>query len=190
MKKFQAVLTAAVLTAGGVLSAGLVPAAAVGTGQSAVSRPGVVAAYGGRTINLARDGWGGAASCVVRSVDAVRCYRTHEEANRATGYSRATDELALANPGLALPECSDGYVCLYEHIQGRGRRLMFRDDKWQNLGQYGFNDVTSSWRNNQSSDAAGLARDNGGWGGRIWLSGKSYSSDLGAYNDWASSVIG
>ncbi|WP_037671550.1 peptidase inhibitor family I36 protein [Streptomyces griseus] len=183
MRKVRSVLTATVLTAAGMMLVGPVPTA------SASTPDGAVATLGQRTVNLKHDGWGDARSCVVYSKTKVRCFKTHEEADKALGYSRATDPLLRGRADVrALPACADGWTCLYEHSNGGGRRLIFRDYYWQDLNQYDFNDKTSSWRNRQSNSYAWLAEHEGGRGGQISISPNSYSSNLGAYNDWASSV--
>ncbi|MFM9592006.1 peptidase inhibitor family I36 protein [Streptomyces scabiei] len=188
MKKVSSIIFATAIAATGVLMTG--PAASAAGSESSVG--GAVAALGQQKINLKQDGWGSAASCVVYSKTSVRCFKTHEEADRALGYSRASDPLMKGKNAAqiqAIPACASGWLCLYEHADGGGRRLIFSDYYWHNLNEYGFNDQTSSWRNNQGSSQWGwLARDEGGRGGQISISPNTYSSNLGAYNDWASSV--
>lgn len=187
MKKISSVLIAVACAATGVLVAG--PASAAET-KAGSGTTGAVATLGQQKINLKRDGWGAAQSCVVYSLTSVRCFKAHAEADKALGYDRAADPL-LRSAGVnikALPACASGWTCLYEHSDGGGRRLIFSDYYWHNLNEYDFNDKTSSWRNRQSNSYAWLARDEGGNGGQISISPNSYSSNLGAYNDWASSV--
>lgn len=188
MKKVSSVLLATALAATGVLLAG--PASAAVTADSAAG--GAVATLGQQKINLEQDGWGAAQSCVVYSTSSVRCFKTHAEADKALGYSRATDPMMAGRSEAqiqATPACASGWLCLYQDINGGGRRPIFSDYYWQNLNEYGFSDQTSSWRNNQGSSQWGwLARDEGGNGGQISISPNTYSSNLGAYNDWASSV--
>nr|WP_269329155.1 peptidase inhibitor family I36 protein [Kineosporia babensis] len=50
--------------------------------------------------------------------------------------------------------CSDGYSCLYEHANWDGRRLQFFTCRYENLSDYGFQDQTSSWHNNQNTKAS------------------------------------
>ncbi|WP_031079579.1 peptidase inhibitor family I36 protein [Streptomyces sp. NRRL S-118] len=194
MNRVASVLLAAAFTAAGGLLTGPVPMASATEArapraESGAAVDGALASYGQRTINLKHDGWGDARSCVVYSRTEVSCFRTHEEADKALGYSRATDPLLRGRvDAQALPACASGWTCLYEHINGGGRRLIFSDYYWHNLNEYDFNDKTSSWRNTQSNSYAWLARDEGGNGGQISISPNSYSSNLGAYNDWASSV--
>ena len=158
-----------------------------------LSEDGVTAVYDGRTINL-RDGWSGAQSCVSFSATDVRCYATPEEADAVLGYSAAADPLVrralAAGESLdAVPECASGWVCLWEAINGGGRRLIFQDDYWQDLGAYGFANVMSSWRNNQSSgDTAYVADDSVG---TLSLASGGYTANVGTvWNDIADSVQG
>jgi hypothetical protein len=161
--------------------------------SSAEFEDGVTAVYDGRTINL-RDGWSGAHSCVSYSSTDVRCYATPEEADVALGYTSASDPLvqrALAEGTsiLATPACASGWVCLWEAINGGGRRLIFQDDVWQNLGEYGFANVLSSWRNNQATgDFAWVADDAAG---TLSLAAGGYTANIGTlWNDVADSVQG
>ncbi|MGX8909899.1 peptidase inhibitor family I36 protein [Streptomyces netropsis] len=176
-----------------VSAAAVAVAAMVWAPQAQAAGPaagGAVAAYGQQQINLKQNGWGDAQSCVVHSKSTVRCFRTHAEADKALGYSRATDPLVTdaKDPSILIPACASGWTCLYEHSNGGGRRLIFNDYYWHNLNEYGFDNQTSSWRNNQTDSWSWLAGGTGGTGGQISLSTKSYSSNLGSYNDWASSV--
>ncbi len=161
---------------------------------------GAVAAYEGKTIRMTQD-WSGAQTCVVHSRARVQCYATAEQADRALGYSRATDPLVQSTStrslaaASAIPACANGWVCLWEHDQGGGRRLIFRDDIYQDLDTYNFADTVSSWRNNQtSSDWAFMKDDDPGGPDNefpISLSGKSYSSNVGrTWNDRADWIEG
>lgn len=127
------------------------------------------------------------------AADDVRCYDTTEAADRATGYNRATDPLAARadeRGARALPACANDWVCLYQFTEGGGKRLIFSDEYWHNLDNYGFDNRTSSWRNNQSRDSASLARYTDGTGTQVSLSGKSYASSLGTFDNKASAVHG
>ncbi|MGQ0774957.1 MAG: peptidase inhibitor family I36 protein [Pseudonocardiales bacterium] len=68
------------------------------------------------------------------------------------------DPLVGANvgPPTTLPPmrdqpCNDGWICLYEHADFNrhqdGRKLQFREDYWQWLGEHDFDDKMSSWKN-------------------------------------------
>jgi peptidase inhibitor family I36 len=154
---------------------------------------GVTAVYDGQTINL-KDGWAGAQSCISYSSTDVHCYATAAEADVVLGYTRAADPLvqrALVEGSslAAVPDCASGWVCLWEAINGEGRRLIFQDDVWQDLGAYGFANVLSSWRNNQSSgDLAWIADDTLG---TLSLAAGGYTANIGTlWNDTADSVQG
>jgi hypothetical protein len=165
-----------------------------GTAQAQPSGAhGALASYQGKTIDLSKD-WQGAHTCAVFTQDDIRCYSTAAAAEKATGYKRSADTVALeaAEAGIAaVPSCARGWVCLYEDSKGGGDRLIFQDGGWQNLGDYGFNDKTSSWRNNQYSfDDGDLAEHNGGRGWNLQLDVGGYASSMGSKNDEASSVRG
>lgn len=152
---------------------------------------GALASFEGGTIDMS-EGWQGAQTCAVFATDDVRCYGSAEAADRATGYDRATDPLAAkatARELAALPACADDWLCLYQYKDGDGRRLIFQDEKWQNLEEYGFNNMTSSWRNNQD-DAGYLAGGTWGAGWVLVRDGKSYASEMGSYDNDATSVRG
>lgn len=182
-KALLAILTAATIGA----ALGLAPAA-----QAA--DPIGTASFQGRKIDLA-DGWQGAQTCAVHSKTETVCYATHAEADEATGYRRATDaeyqkqaRTAGADAAiLAVPACASGWLCLYEHINGGGRRLIFSDEYWMYLDEYGFDRQTSSWRNNQGSgDQGHLSLYN--YSGVFNLSANAYVSQMGSYNDQAYAV--
>lgn len=154
---------------------------------------GVTAVYDGRTINL-KDGWSGAQSCISYSSTDVHCYATSAEADAALGYTPSADPLvqqALAAGAsiAAVPECASGWVCLWEAIDGGGRRLIFQDDYWQDLADYGFANVMSSWRNNQAAgDIAWVADDTLG---TLSLAAGAYTANVGTlWNDTADQVQG
>ncbi|WP_128092337.1 peptidase inhibitor family I36 protein [Streptomyces resistomycificus] len=128
---------------------------------------GLLASYQGKTIDLSKD-WQGAHTCAVFTQDDIRCYS-----------SAAAGE--------------NDWLCLYQYKKGEGKRLIFKDEHWQNLDDYGFDNKTSSWRNRQGSgDTGKLAQyENGsssGW--NIKLSAKGYVSDMGSKDNQASSVHG
>lgn len=154
---------------------------------------GAVAAFEGRTIDMS-EGWQGAHTCAVFAAEDVRCYSSAEAADKATGYDRAADPLmaqATASELAAIPRCASGWLCLYEDKNGGGRRLIFQDATWQNLDDYGFNNKTSSWRNNQgSSDKGYLAGGSNGAGWNLTLSANAYASQMGSKDNDATSVQG
>jgi hypothetical protein len=167
-------------------------------------RGGFIQRDGDRAAAASWNGWDAAQTCVVHSRALVQCYATAAEADSALGYSRATDPLVksatargltAAAAAASLPACANGWVCLWEADQGRGRRLIFRDDIYQDLDAYNFADKVSSWRNNQvSSDWAFLKDEDPGGPDNEFpasLSGKSYSSNVGpTWNDRADYVQG
>ncbi|MER5212300.1 peptidase inhibitor family I36 protein [Streptomyces sp. NPDC002838] len=154
---------------------------------------GALASYQGKTIDLSK-GWQGAHTCAVFAQDDIRCYSTAAAGEKASGYKRATDTVALntAEVGAAaVPACARGWVCLYEHNDGGGKRLIFQDGDWQNLDDYSFDNKTSSWRNNQyAADDGDLAEDEDGGGWTLELDVRGYASSMGGKNDEASSVRG
>ena len=160
---------------------------------SAVSSPGI-ATFQGRIIDL-KESWQGAQSCIVFEPQHVECFTTAAEADARTGYVREKDPLVIAarRAGLssaALPSCASRYLCLWEAINGGGRRLQFANEYWQDLAGYGFSNVMSSWRNNSYSDDWGSVFDNGGKG-QLDISPVTYSSNVGTYwNDTADQVYG
>ncbi|WP_405795529.1 peptidase inhibitor family I36 protein [Streptomyces sp. NBC_01506] len=180
--------------AGLTIGAALAFTGLAGTAQAGpTADQGVRATFENRSIDLA-GGWQGAEACAVFAQDDIRCYGTTEAADRASGYDRAADPLAARadeRGARAIPACANGWVCLYEHTNGGGRRLIFNDEYWHNLDNHGFNDQTSSWRNNQSGgDSASLAQHTDASGTRVTLSANSYASSLGSFDNKASAVHG
>ncbi|GAA3165744.1 MULTISPECIES: peptidase inhibitor family I36 protein [Streptomyces] len=187
MRSIRRTVAAAAL-AGGIALTGLAQTAQAESG----SAHGALAAYQGRTIDLAK-GWQGAEACAVFAADDIRCYATTAAADKATGYRASTDPLRQnARAGAAsIPACANGWVCLYQYSHGGGRRMIFNDDYWDDLDNYGFDNRTSSWRNNQKKgDRAWLAQYRGGKGTQINLSAPGYAATLGSFDNKASSVQG
>jgi hypothetical protein len=168
-------------------------------GPAAPPRDGQAATFAGHVINM-KNGWDGAQTCVVQSRSRVQCYATAEAADQTLGYSVSSDPLVRQTAGnaraaRAVPSCASGYVCLWAAINGGGRRLIFRDDYWQDLRSYGFHNEISSWRNHQSQgDYAWLKDIHGGGPGPdeyLVTSGGQYVANVGAYwNDRADYVEG
>jgi len=179
-KRWTALLAVAVA---GCLLVVAAPAAASDRAGSSPAR----ASYRGSMIDLT-SGWHGAQSCAVFSRMDVRCFASAAEADAALGYSRASDPLAAVAPA-AVPTCGSGWLCLYEFVNGGGRRLQFRDEFWNYLSDYGFDRQTSSWRNNQgSSDAGALSLYNRS---TVYTCGAStYVSSMGVYDNQAYAVWG
>ncbi|WP_394823549.1 peptidase inhibitor family I36 protein [Pendulispora albinea] len=169
---------------------GATPSASAHDGNDGASRgqkpqtieaPGVdvIASYRGASINLTKDGWGDAQACAVYSPNDVRCFTASE---------------TEAYLGAAAWECAYGWVCLYEHRDGVGRRLIFNDEYWHDLGAYSFRNTASSWKNAQNGFDAAQLRDGGDPGGGGWqrqLGGTIIQENLdGNLNDSADEVHG
>ena len=45
-------------------------------------------------------------------------------------------------------DCPSGYICLWDGPTFGGARVQFHDNGWQNLTNFGFNTLTSSYWNN------------------------------------------
>lgn len=88
----------------------------------------------------------------------------------------------------AFDDCPASWLCLWEHASYAGRMVRFQDSGyWQSLVPYGFNDVTSSWRNRRAVDAR--LGENAGGGTNICVGNGSSASYIGdAWNDRVSSV--
>jgi hypothetical protein len=141
----------------------------------------------GRSIDLSK-GWENAQSCVDLPTE-VRCFATHAEADAFLGYSPETDPAAQGRSAAAVPDCAGGWLCLYDGLNGQGRRLIFRDEFWQNLGGWGFARQTESVRNNQAcNDFGGLDEVPPGIG--ILIDPCAIYNDLGAWRNRATGVLG
>jgi len=120
--------------------------------RNAQLRAGAVASFEGRAIDLAGD-WGDAKACLVwRQGGVLECYRT-EQALDAREAQLAPRRAALDATayGATAAYSYYSYSCssplrLYDYNWYGGRRLSFWDrGYWQNLGDYGFADQTSSY---------------------------------------------
>ncbi len=67
---------------------------------------------------------------------------------------------------LGTPNCSYAWTCLYEHRNFEGRRLTWSDCNFENLANWGFNDKTTSWHNNQTR---GTQTHVYNWSGSSWV---------------------
>lgn len=87
--------------------------------------------------------------------------------------------------------CPQSWVCLYEHPNFNrdqdGRMLKFQENRWQRLGDFGFNDKTSSWKN-RLGRAACLSRNWPVDGDKLRLAASASSAGMGGWNDEASGV--
>jgi hypothetical protein len=86
---------------------------------------------------------------------------------------------------LGTANCSYLWTCLYEHSNFDGRRLTWSDCNFENLANWGFNDQTTSWHNNQSR---GTQTHVYNWTGsswaQLWVStAPSSSSNVGSANN-------
>ncbi|HEY0536572.1 MAG TPA: peptidase inhibitor family I36 protein [Actinoplanes sp.] len=94
---------------------------------------GVLASYRGGQIDLSR-GWSGAQACAEFAPGDVRCYDSTAQADQATGELRP----------MALYDCPNGWVCLWQSINFKGRRLQWSSSGTKKLAQWGFRDQASS----------------------------------------------
>ncbi|WP_455359358.1 peptidase inhibitor family I36 protein [Streptomyces sp. SYSU K21746] len=86
---------------------------------------------------------------------------------------------------LGTPNCRYLWTCLYEHSNYDGRRLTWSDCNFENLANWGFNDQTTSWHNNQSRGTRTTVYN---WTGTAWAvlwasTAPSSSSNVGAANN-------
>ncbi|HEU0089439.1 MAG TPA: peptidase inhibitor family I36 protein [Pseudonocardiaceae bacterium] len=84
--------------------------------------------------------------------------------------------------------CPSGWLCLYEHANFQGRMLKFRDDYWQQLSSYGFNDKTSSWKNRLNRNACLSKHWPAAGAPKLRLEAGACSARMGDWNDEASGV--
>jgi hypothetical protein len=95
---------------------------------------GVSASYRGSQIDLAK-GWNGAQACAEFAPGDVRCYDSTAQADQATGGGLQP---------MALYDCPSGWVCLWQSINYKGRRLQWSSAGTKKLAQWGFRDQASS----------------------------------------------
>ena len=138
---------------------------------------GAIATFEGRQIDLAGD-WGEAKACLVwRQGGVMECYRTEaaldaREAQLGAGRRAQAGE----SPTAARSFYDFSWSCssplrLYEYNWYGGRRLSFWDrGYWQNLGDYGFNDQTSSYIIGGCYAHLAEHANGGGW----WYPGPTY----------------
>jgi Peptidase inhibitor family I36 len=94
---------------------------------------------------------------------------------------------SIHSSALASADCPSGWLCLYQDADFRGRMLKFRDDQWQQLSGYGFNDATSSWKNRLGRTAC-LSWNWPPGNKKISLSSNGESAHMGSWGDEASGV--
>ena len=110
--------------------------------------------------------------------------------------AQTTDRIAL--PGgagflqvapTAPSDCPLNYVCLWEHQDFTGAMVAYSDCcSWYNLGDAGFNNRMSSWRNRKTVDAK-VADFADGNGDRLCLNDGGQNASVSvAWNDAATSI--
>lgn len=175
-----------------VASAAIAVAIAVQPAVSAEPDPAGVglAAFEGTTLDL-RKGWGDAQSCVVFSATHIECFRTDAEANKRVGGTAKAGNTSGKFEPLA-NDCPNFWECIWEHINFEGRRLIFNEEQWHNLYDWGFAHMTSSWANRMACtlpwDDAGAIKDD--WGNQLQLGDCTSASQMGGWNDQAVGIIG
>jgi hypothetical protein len=85
--------------------------------------------------------------------------------------------------------CPDHRVCLWQHSEFRGRMFYgAQAGYWYTLDQYGFKNITSSWRN-RARQRAGCVE--GDYGYVAHLPARHIAGHIGSYNDkWGYYKIG
>lgn len=151
--------------------------------------------FEGKLIDLSK-GWGEAQACVVwATADASECFRTEAQLDAYT--AKINEEInsgARQNGGeVGIMATCSSYLRLYENTNFGGRVLQFASrGYWQNLGDYGFNDETSSYRVGACSSNLAEHSNGGGYYYPGSTSAGSSSSCMCAgstgWNDRVSSV--
>lgn len=59
-------------------------------------------------------------------------------------------------------DCPEGYLCLWAGSTYGGERAQFHDNGWQNLVEFGFNNIAESYFNNTNRIASIASEANGG----------------------------
>ncbi len=137
-------------------------------------------------------------ACAVVDQQTVECFATEAEMEAATsglgGGSSFTSSGSVASEDGADTDAycngqSTLWVYLYEGYNMTGRVVKFRDAAvWLNLANWGFDNMTSSWKNNTHCTAF-LAEYSNGGGSWLTLAAQSQSSQVSAsWNDRASSL--
>ncbi len=141
---------------------------------------GAIATFEGNKIDLAGD-WGDATACLVwRQRGVMECFRSEAALDAREA------QLGAGRPPTAGPPAEDSQTAsryayyssycssplrLYEHPYYGGRRLSFWDrGYWQNLGDYGFDDQTSSYSVGGCYVHLAEHPNGGGW----WYPGPTY----------------
>ena len=141
-----------------------------------------IASFEGHTIDLSK-GWGMAHACLVWHEHGIlQCFRTDTELRA---------RLLQANQPNAAPlvdTCSSS-LDLYSGSTYSGMHLAMRDrGYWQELSNYGFNDITDSFL----GGACSFHLAQGSYGQGYWYPGNtgawSFAADMGSWDNTVSSV--
>jgi hypothetical protein len=163
--------------------------------SSQVERRPAVADFEGRAIDLAAD-WGDAKACLVwRQGGVLKCFRT-AQAMHALAAQLAPGRAAQdaggqagggpASTGTGAVTAFSAYSCssslrLFDYGGYGGRELDFWDRGfWQNLGDYGFENATSSYIVGGCYSHLADYRDGAGW----WYPGATSPYYGEAYMSW------
>lgn len=183
------VVGAACLAVTGLFASGMPASAEASMAGVPLRSQGVIE---GKVLDL-RQGWGEAQSCIVHADKRAECYETAAEADAALGYDPALDTFSTAGD----MDCANGWICLWQFSNGDGRRLIFNDEYWHTLADWGFARTTSSWRNNQGggpfnnctgNDDPGALGD--GAGGVLSLGDCTMARNMGVWDNRAVHVHG
>jgi hypothetical protein len=188
------------LVAGPALVVALVSTLAAGSAQAApadagpahapsqaVERRPAVADFEGHSIDLSGD-WGQARACLVwRQGGVMECFR-NAQALAARENGLASRHSAQGSAGMATTMSAYSYSCssslsLYDYGGYGGRELDFWDRGfWQNLGDYGFDNATSSYIVGGCYAHLADGSDGGGW----WYPGATspYHGEPYMYSSW------
>ncbi|HEX2047308.1 MAG TPA: hypothetical protein VHF27_06055 [Acidimicrobiales bacterium] len=138
-----------------------------------------IASFEGRSIDLSED-WEEARACLVwRHGGILECFRTPQALDARIAQLSPERDRRQASPGAQDSETmyvASSYSCssslrLFDYNYYGGRQLSFWDrGYWQNLGDYGFDDRTSSYA--VGGCYAHLAEHP--WGGGWWYPGPTY----------------
>lgn len=97
-------------------------------------------------------------------------------------------KVAVTVGAAGFDDCPASWLCLWENASYTGRMAQFQQPGyWRSLVPYGFNDITSSWRNRRAVDAR--LGENAGGGTNLCVGNGSSAGYIGdAWNDRVSSV--
>jgi hypothetical protein len=81
-------------------------------------------------------------------------------------------------------DCPAQYLCLWDGPTYGGARAQFHDNGWQNLTDWGFNDITSSVFNNTNRWATIAEHINGGGMKTCFSPGEYRTFNTGGFPSW------